>query len=90
MAKVRLSQATTKAAMQSPAVRAALRAKAATVAPDVAAEAPGNTSAPEVSEGTRPAGRPYARVSIEKDPQMDIVETRQAMDRVAGRHNAPK
>lgn len=90
MAKVSLSQATTKAAMQSPVVRAALRAKAANVAPAAAAEAPGNAGAPEVTEGTRPAGRPYARVSIDKDPGVDIVETRQAMGRVAGRHNAPK
>ena len=100
MAKLRLSREWLRDVMQSEPVRAALRAKADAIAADVDAEARrdehyrGRDADLDVtvSEGTRPGGRPYARVAVPKEDEYGdySVPKRRILGRLAAQHNTPK
>lgn len=100
MARVRLSKGWLLEVMQSDPVRAGLRAKADEIAADVDAEARrdehyrGRDADLDVtvSEGTRPGGRPYARVAVPKEDEYGdySVPKRRILGRLAARHNTPK
>ncbi|MGN8718509.1 MULTISPECIES: hypothetical protein [Bacillati] len=107
MPSLRLSKEFMLNAMQAPGVRAALRDKAEEIAREVNAEVARDdyyvdvadrykTGPPEldvtVGEGTRPGGRPYARVSVpQEDEWGDYNEPkRRVLGRLAARHNTPK
>lgn len=98
---VRLSDEFFRKAMQTPSVRAALRAKRDAVAAEVEGAALiasdgrelGQIDETEKSEGTRPAGRPYARlaVPVEDDNGRNLGGLkRQVLAEAAGRHSAPR
>lgn len=92
MAEFEVSPKLIESVMQSNTVRTRLRntaREAGDMAKGIAsAEGVGNFD-PQVSDGTRPKGRPYARVSVEKEG--DSFERKLAvLDRVAGRLNAPR
>ena len=92
MARVEVSPKLIESVMQSNTVRTRLRKtaqEAADMSKSVASgESVGNFN-PEISEGTRPKGRPYARVSVEKDGD-SIDRKLSVLGRVAGRLNAPR
>lgn len=107
MPSLRLSQQFMLNAMQAPGVRAALRDLADKIAGEVNDEVARDdyyidvadrfkTEPPEldvtVSEGTRPRGRPYARVSVpQEDEWGDYNEPkRRVLGRLAARYNTPK
>lgn len=86
MAELEISQEKILAAIQSPAVRAALAQKATGVRG--AAEALANSEDVEadfwVEEGTRPKGRPYARVLCDNADQ-ELGTSKTARRRLLGR-----
>ena len=105
MPEVRLSKDWLLGVMQSDAVRAQLRATAERIAAEVDAEAAGDEHYDpsghggnyprldvRVSEGVRPRGRPYARVSIPKEDEYgtNAAPKRRILGRLAARYNAPK
>ena len=100
MARVRLSKGWLLEVIQSDPVRAGLRAKADEIAADVDAEARrdehyrGRNADLDVtvSEGTRPGGRPYARVAVPKEDEYGdySVPKRRILGRLAAQHNTPK
>lgn len=94
MPRVVLSNKTFLQAMQSPTVRAALREKAHQVANavDAAAAREGVDMGTVVTEGTRPKGRPYARVSVDLEAEWGSMAApkRRILGRVAGAYNAPR
>lgn len=100
MAKLRLSREWLLEVMQSEPVRAGLRAKADAIASEVDAEAArdehyrGRDADLDVtvSEGTRPGGRPYARVAVPKEDEYGdySVPKRRILGRLAAQHNTPK
>lgn len=88
MATVRISRDLIVKAMQSAETRAALRKKADQLATrvDALGGSEGVTMNAAVSEGTRPKGRPYARVSSENVGQEwgdRYTERRRILGRVA-------
>ena len=92
MGRVEVSPQLIESVMQSGKVRARLDAtaqEAATMANGIAStESVGNFN-PEVSKGTRPKGRPYSRVSVDREG--DSVDRKlSVLDRVAGRLNVPR
>lgn len=98
---VRLSDEFFLSAMQSEPVRAALRAKRDAIAAEVDGEPLINAKGNEVgaveglhrSEGTRPAGRPYARLAaaVEDDRGRQVGGmVRRVLGEAAARHTAPK
>lgn len=100
MAKLRLSREWLLEVMQSEPVREGLRAKADVIAAEVDAEAAmdehyrgrdGDLDV-TVSEGTRPGGRPYARVAVPKEDEYGdyAAPKRRILGRLAARHNTPK
>lgn len=105
MPSLRLSKEWLLEVMQSEPVRAGLRNMADKIASEVDAEAAmdehydpsahgGNppTLDVTVSEGVRPKGRPYARVSIPKEDEYGdyALPKRRILGRLAARHNTPK
>lgn len=88
MASVRISRELITAAMQSQATRDGLSERARKVAGrvDVLGQSEGVTMDAYVTEGTRPKGRPYARVNSENVSQewgSRDVERRRIMGRVS-------
>lgn len=89
MARVRISSEFIVAAMQTKAVREALKKRADRVqsrAEQLAASEDVDLTS-QVSEGTRPKGRPYARVSSENVAQewgTSNTERRRILGRAAG------
>ena len=92
MARVEISPEFIQSVMQSDTVRARLDAtaqEAATMAKGIASAEGVSNFEPEVSDGTRPKGRPYSRVSVDKEG--DSVDRKlSVLNRVAGRLNAPR
>ena len=95
MPTVRLSRESFLKAMQSPKVRAALYDKAVRVAAaaDAMARAEGvEDFDTEVSQGTRPKGRPYARVAVPLEAEWGSFTKpkRRILGRVAEANNTPR
>lgn len=88
MAEFELSGKSIVQAMQSPSVRAALREKAEVIAAKARgiAASDGFAMEVEVEEGTRPKGRPYARVTspdVDQEHGTQFVPKRRVLGRAA-------
>lgn len=105
MPTIRISRDLIREAMQAQPVRDALARKADEIAAEVQAEDDEfytetadmyDMDVPElgveVSEGTRPGGRPYARVAVDKvDEWGDYAKPkRRILGRLAAKHNHPR
>ena len=91
MTAINLSEGLIRQAMQSSKVRAALRAKADKVAAEanILGDAEGVEMDATVSDGVRPKGRPYSRVSSPNAAQEwgdSRTERKRVLGRVAERH----
>lgn len=88
MAEFELSGKSIVQAMQAPSTRAALREKAEKIASKARgiASSEGVDMSVDVSEGTRPKGRPYARVSspnVDQEVGTQFVPKRRILGRAA-------
>jgi hypothetical protein len=88
MARIEISSDLIVRAMQSKPVRDALKARAEKVrarADALAKAEKTETQPPEVAEGTRPKGRPFARVSIPDGADQEWGTSRTERRRILGR-----